>query len=200
MKKIIFSALVCALLICGVLVGTALASDDGDKTPVISYANVHYEDGKIGLYFAADIGDARLADTKLLVWLDGKNGFEAGSESYSADAVGRYEIFGKEYVVYSTEGVELSEIDRYIYVRAAVSTTDGGNEKMILGDTLRYCPLQYAHDRLLDDGVTDEKRAEYERLIELDCERYERENGIALDSKYVELFGATEIFLPSASR
>ena len=171
------------------------ASADADEpvaSPTVVAINLAY-DGEVRLAFAADLDGLASANTRLLVWTEARDEYAEGTESYSVSCAGFADVFGERRPVYVTEGFSLSELDSYIYVRLAGDWKCSSHEHHFVGDVLRYSPITYAHNRLVDDGVSEEQTKSYERLLEIEKEEYGKREGASLDSKYIELFGATTL-------
>ena len=169
------------------------ASADADEpvaSPTVVAANLAY-DGEVRLVFAADLDGLASANTRLLVWTEAREEYTEGTESYSVECAGFADVFGQRRPVFVTEGIPLSALDGYIYVRLAGDWMCRSHGHHFVGDVLRYSPILYAHNRLTDDGVTAKQAASYERLLEIEKEEYGKREGSSLDSKYIELFGAT---------
>ena len=152
-----------AILLALAVVINASATEETDGPSLkISAVNLYYDDS-VHIAFAATLDGVFARDTRLLVWQEQRDAYESGTESYSVEFSGFSDVFGQRMAIYCTDGVGMGALGDYIYVR--IVGRESGSDADIYSDVVRYSPVQYAHDRLLDD-ITEEQRTEYLRLIE----------------------------------
>ena len=193
MKKYLIGFLTLVMAVSIAFAIGVIASADADEpvaSPTVVAANLAY-DGEVRLVFAAELDGLLSANTKLLVWTEAREEYTEGTESYSVECVGFADVLGERRPVYVTEGIPLTSLDSYVYVRLSGDWQCSSHSHHFLGDLLRYSPITYVHNRLVDDGVTDEQLADYERLIEIEKAEYGKREGASQESRYIELFGAT---------
>ncbi len=156
MKKHIYlkiaTVIFAVIMITALGIGASAATDSAEELR-IAYCNLSFENDT-HLMYAISSDDENV---KLLVWLEPKDVYEAGTEVASLDPLPeQMDINGKPYTVFKYTGLAAKQMTDDVYVRAYIDNGDGDAE---YGAVHKYSILQYAYNKLGKTGTatTNEK-------------------------------------------
>ncbi len=142
MKKwfITFAVLLSLLLTIGVSVGAFAAAE---PEIAIKYGNLKYKDGEVALGYAVSFeGVPKDAERGLLVWQgDPAKYYLKGREDVILSPIGTEKIDGKEYTVFSLDGIAEKELTDEIY---AVAYARVGT-RVTYSSVNKHSPLRYTY-------------------------------------------------------
>ena len=154
--KIFSVAVIIATLLCSLLCINAFAEGTEKSARIISN-NVYYGE-KVALMYAVEAQNLAEGDDVKVVIYDEEGALVGNAEYWKDDTVN-----GIESKIYISAGVPAQKIDTVFY--AKVQIVSGGETVYESSTAQRYSVLEYLHERLFCEEITEDQEALYKGLL-----------------------------------